>query len=170
MKSELDNYISRHYYTLLGVSFKYTKNNDWASELLHEVLIQLYNKQDLKLKLDDNSIKYYIIRMLMVNWCYPSSPFYIKYKKYNYNHVDLKEAMMITNDETADDHNFMDILEQEFSDTFWFSKILFQKYILMGSLKKVSEDTKIPLTSIKRYIKETKTEIKLNVLNRFDNE
>lgn len=64
----------------------------------------------------------------------------------------------------------MDILEQEFSDTFWFSKILFQKYILLGSLKKVSEDTKIPLTSIKRYIKETKTEIKLNVLNRFDNE
>lgn len=170
MRLELDNYISRHYYTLLSISFKYTKNNDWASELLHEVILQLYNKNELKLKLDDNSIKYYIIRMLMVNWCFPSSPFYIKYKKHNYTHVDLKEAMIITNDETTDDHNFMDILEQEFSDTFWFSKILFEKWILLGSLKKVSEDTKIPLTSVKRYIKETKTEIKLNVLNRFDNE
>jgi len=170
MKPEINNYLSRHYYTLLSIAFKYTKNNDWASELLHEVILQLYEKDELKLKLDDNSIKYYIIRMLMVNWCYPSSPFYIKYKKYNYIHVDLNEAMMVINDETSDQHNFMDILEQEFSDTFWFSKILFQKYILLGSLKKVSEDTKIPLTSIKRYIKETKTEIKLNVLNRFDNE
>lgn len=170
MKPELDNYISRHYYTLLQISFKYTKNNDWASELLHEVILQLYNKEELKLKLDDNSIKYYIVRMLMVNWCYPSSPFYIKYKKHNHTHVDLKEAMMVMNNETDEDHNFMDILEQEFSDTFWFSKILFEKWILLGSLKKVSLDTKIPLTSVKRYIKETKEEIKLNVIKRYENE
>lgn len=170
MKSELDNYISRHYYTLLAVSFKYTKNNDWASELLHEVLLQLYNKENLKLKLDDNSIKYYIIRMLMVNWCYPSSPFYIKYKKQNHTHVDLKEAMLILDEEDANDHNFMDILEQEFSDANWFNKIIFEKWILLGSLKKVSMDTKIPLTSIKRYVKDTKTEIKLNVIKRYENE
>jgi hypothetical protein len=170
MKPEINDYIIRNYYMLLGIAFKYTKNNDWASELLHEVVLQLYEKEHPKLKLDDNSIKYYIIRMLMVNWCYPSSPFYIKYKKHNHTHVDLKEAMMVINDETTDQHNFMDILEEEFSDTNWFNKIIFEKYILLGSLKKVSLDTKIPLTSIKRYVKETKTLIKFNVVKRFDNE
>ena len=81
MKIEIEQYITNNYYQLLAIAKKYTKNDDWAYELLHEVLLQLYEKKELKLQLDDNSIKYYIIRMLMVNWCYESSPFYKKHKK-----------------------------------------------------------------------------------------
>jgi len=42
--------------------------------------------------------------------------------------------------------------------------------MVLGSLKKVSVDTSIPLTSIARYVNETKKTIRLNTFNRLENE
>lgn len=168
---EVEQYLAKNYYQLLKIAQKYTKNEDWASELLHEIIVQLYEKKELKIKLDDNSIKYYIIRMLMVNWCYPSSPFFKKYKKHNNTHIELSEIMELAQqDSELDEHKFMDILEEEFSDISWFDKIIFEKYLTLGSLKRVSQDTTITVPSIGRYIKETKTQVKFRTINRFENE
>lgn len=171
MIKEVEQYIARNYYKLLKIAHKYTDNDDWASELLHEVVLQLYDKKEYNLKLDDESIKSYIIRCLMVNWCYPSSPFYKKYKKDNLTHVEMNDAIQVMKNETEmDEHKFMDIMEQEFQDQSWFHKLLFEKYLTMGSLKKVSIDTKISLPSIGRYIKETRTQVKLSTFKRYNNE
>jgi hypothetical protein len=40
----------------------------------------------------------------------------------------------------------------------------------MGSLKKVSLDTTIPLTSIADYVRNTKQSIRKNTIYRFNNE
>lgn len=171
MNKTIEGYITRQYYFLLSVCKKYTKNDDWASELLHEVILQLYDRQIINVKLDDESIKSYIIRAIMVNWCYKTSPFYIKYKKDNITHIELTEAIQMTqNDLDMEQHQFMTILEQEFSDQHWFSKIIFEKYLTLGSYKKVAYDTKIPLTSIGRYIKQTRNEVKEKTLIRFNKE
>ncbi len=171
MIKEVEQYIARNYYKLLKIAHKYTDNDDWASELLHEVVLQLYDKKEYNLKLDDESIKSFIIRCLMVNWCYPSSPFYKKYKKDNFTHVEMNDAIQVMKNETEmDEHKFMDIMEQEFQDQSWFHKLLFEKYLTMGSLKKVSIDTKISLPSIGRYIKETRTQVKLSTFKRYNNE
>jgi hypothetical protein len=171
MKIEIEQYITNNYYQLLSIAKKYTKNDDWAYELLHEVIIQLYDKKELKLQLDDNSIKYYIIRMLMVNWCYESSPFYKKHKKSNITTVELNEALHVLNQESElESHKFIDIMEQEFQDQSWFHKIIFEKWMVLGSLKKVSTDTTISLPSIGRYVKETRTQVKLNTFKRYNNE
>jgi hypothetical protein len=168
---EVEQYIARNYYKLLKIAHKYTDNDDWASELLHEVVLQLYDKKEYNLKLDDESIKSFIIRCLMVNWCYPSSPFYKKHKKDNFTHVEMNDAIQVMKNETEmDEHKFMDIMEQEFQDQSWFHKLLFEKYLTMGSLKKVSIDTKISLPSIGRYIKETRTQVKLSTFKRYNNE
>jgi hypothetical protein len=168
---EVEQYIARNYYKLLKIAHKYTDNDDWASELLHEVVLQLYDKKEYNLKLDDESIKSFIIRCLMVNWCYPSSPFYKKHKKDNFTHVEINDAIQVMKNETEmDEHKFMDIMEQEFQDQSWFHKLLFEKYLTMGSLKKVSIDTKISLPSIGRYIKETRTQVKLSTFKRYNNE
>jgi hypothetical protein len=74
------------------------------------------------------------------------------------------------NETEMDEHKFMDIMEQEFQDQSWFHKLLFEKYLTMGSLKKVSIDTKISLPSIGRYIKETRTQVKLSTFKRYNNE
>lgn len=170
MKIEIEKYITNHYYELKNVCNKYTKNDDWASELLHEVILQLYDQKEFKCNLDDNSIKYYIIRAIMVNWCYPSSPFYRKYKKKEFVTLDISEVLNITTqDNETDVHELMSILEDEWSHTNWFNKTIFSKYLQMGSLKKVSVDTTIPLTSIKRYVDETRTSIKVNTFRKLDN-
>lgn len=171
MIKKLEEYITRDYYNLLSIAKKYTKNNDWASELLHEVILQLYDKKELSIKDGDSNYKSYIIRCLMVNWCFPSSPFYKKYKKDNLTHVELTEAMELTHQETdMERHKFMDIMEEEFQDQSWFHKQIFELYLLQGSLKKVAINTTISLPSIARYVKETRTEVKLNTFKRYNNE
>jgi hypothetical protein len=168
---EVEQYIAKNYYQLLKIAKKYTKNDDWASELLHEVVLQLYDKKELKLNLDDTSIKAYIIRCLMVNWCYPSSPFFKKHKKHNNTHIELSEIMeLVQKDSELEEHRLMDILEQEFGDVNWFNKIIFEKYLTLNSLKRVSLDTKITIPSIGRYVKETKTQVRFNTIRRFENE
>jgi len=171
MLKEIELYLTNNYYFLLKISKKYTKNDEWATELLHEIIIQLYDKKEYKLNLDDESIKSYIIRMLMVNWCFPSSPFYRKFKKHNLTHVQLNEAIHLTHEETElDNHKLLDIIENEWTHVDWFNKLIFEKYMVMGSLKKVATDTTIPLTSIKRYVDTTKKLIKHNTFKRFENE
>ena len=168
---EVNDFITKHYYELLAIAKKYTKSDDMASELLHEIFMQLFEKKELKCKLDDNSLKFYIIRMLMINWTQPTSPFYIKYKKHNLTHTDLTQVIeMAQQDTEIDNHKFMDILEEEFGNLYWFNKLLMEKYFVLGSLKKVSVDTKIPLPSIGRYIKETKFQVKEKTLIRFNKE
>jgi len=170
MRIELDNYITKNYYQLLTISKKYTKNDDWAKELLHTVILQLYDKKEYNIKLDDKSIKSYIIRALMVNWCYPSSPFYRKNKNFGMQDIDIKEALNIIDEESQiEHHKLMEILEMEYSELDFFNKNLFNKYLVLGSLKKVSVDTSIPLRSVSRYINDTKEIVKENTFKKMNN-
>ena len=172
MNKTLEKYIEQNYQSLLLVAKKYTKNDDWASELLHEVIIQLYNKKQSNTILEtEKNIKYYIVRCLMVNWCYPSSPFFRKYKMNELNTVELNEVINTVTDECEmDSHKLLDIIEIEWAEMNWFNKIIFEKYLVLGSMKKVSKDTKIPIASIGRYIKDTKNIIKEKTLIRYNNE
>ena len=85
--------------------------------------------------------------------------------------VELTEAIELWNqDSEVDRHKFLDIMEEEFSDINWFNKIIFEKYMMLGSLKKVSVNTNISLPSIGRYVKDTKNQVKLNTFKRYNNE
>ena len=66
------------------------------------------------------------------------------------------------------EHHILEIIETEFTEMNWFHKIIFEKYMVLGSLKKVSTDTRIPLTSVARYVKETRQVIKLNTFRKLD--
>jgi DNA-directed RNA polymerase specialized sigma24 family protein len=171
MKIELEQYITKNYYELLKIAKKYTKNDDWASELLHEVILQMYNQKEFNCKTDDNSIKYYIIRIIMVNWCYPSSPFYRKYKNYNLNAVDLKGFEMQAEEmEAFESEEIYKLLEENYSELDWFRKSLFDMYLSLNkSMIAVSRKTNIPFQSISRYIKSARQEVKTNVIKGLNN-
>lgn len=170
MKPEIEQYITKNYYELLKICNKFTKNSDWAGDLLNDVIIQLYDKQEIKIKsLDDKSIKYYIVRCLTTNWFSKTSPFYTKVKRESTMYLELFEGMDYPdNDTTFDDHLIMQIIETEWTEIDWFNKLIFEKYLTLGSLKKVSQDTTIPLTSIAGYIKTTKQTIKTNTIFKFN--
>lgn len=171
MKIEIEKYITNNYYELLKITKKITKNNDWYKDLLHDVISQLYDKKEIKLKVvDDNNIKYYIIRVIMINWFSKTSPFYRKLRMESSLYTELNTlADIATDNDFFDDHMLLDIIEKEWVETDFFHKIIFEKYLTLGSLKKVSKDTTIPLTSIARYVQETKTTIKENTFRKLNN-
>jgi DNA-directed RNA polymerase specialized sigma subunit len=70
-----------------------------------------------------------------------------------------------TEQESFEKQELYDILEKEFTELDWFRKSLMEMYLTLGSLKKVSQKTTIPLSSISRYIKESKEQIKTNINN-----
>ena len=82
MRKEIECFLNRNYYQLLNISNKITKNNQLSQDLLHEVILQLYDKDDIVLKsYDDNSIKYYITAIMRINYYSKTSPFYYKIKR-----------------------------------------------------------------------------------------
>lgn len=171
MKIEIETYITKHYYELLEICNKITKNDAFAGDLLNDVLIQLYDKKQIKLKsLEDADIKFYIIKCLTINWYSKNSPFYRKVRRESTLYSELFEMNnLIDNEDVFSEHHFREIMETEFTELNWFHKIIFNKYLTLGSLKKVSIDTNIPLTSIARYVKETRNTIKQNTFKKMDN-
>lgn len=163
MVKEIDCYINRHYYTLLGICKKITKKDEETSrELLHEVMLQIYQRDNIELKsYDDDSIRYYITSICRINYYSNTSPYHYRIRKDRQMFTDLSEAYHIE----AEQENFekeiiFTILEESYCNLSWFHKSLFDLYMGLQSLNKVSKQTTIPLRSIARYIKEAKDQIK----------
>ena len=167
MNCKVEEYIKNNYYILLGISKKITKGNELHQELLHEVIVQLYEKKVINLKeYDDDSIRYYITAVLRINWYSRTSPFYYRIRKERATYTELTFDMSYTTEqESFEKQELYDILEKEFTELDWFRKSLMEMYLTLGSLKKVSQKTTIPLSSISRYIKESKEQIKTNINN-----
>jgi hydroxymethylpyrimidine pyrophosphatase-like HAD family hydrolase len=169
MNRDIEKYITINYYELLKISKRITKNHELSQELLHEVIMQLYDKDEIKLKAyDDNQIKYYIVSILRTNWYSQTSPFYYKIRKETKNHVSVDEIYNLADDEQLnfEKQQLFDILEESWAELDWFRKSLFEMYMTLGSMKKVSNQTRIPVSSISRYLRESKDQIKLNILIR----
>jgi hypothetical protein len=167
MNCKVEEFIKNNYYILLGISKKITKGNELHQELLHEVIVQLYEKKVINLKeYDDDSIRYYITAVLRINWHSKTSPFYYKIRKEPASYTELSFDMSYESEQEAyEKQQLFDILEKEFTELDWFRKSLMEMYLTLGSLKKVSQKTTIPLSSISRYIKESKEQIKTNMNN-----
>jgi len=169
MNLVIENYIDKNYNVLLGISKKITKGHELHQELLHEVFIQLYDKKVINLReYDDDNIRYYITAVLRINWYSKTSPFYYRIRKEAASYTELTFDMAYESEQEAfEKQELYDILEKEFTELDWFRKSLMEMYLTLGSLKKVSQKTTIPLTSISRYIKESKEQIKNNIKTNY---
>lgn len=169
MNKLIENYITNNYYKLLNISKQITKSSDEVSrELLHEVILQILERKEINLIIkDENSIKYWITKILRINYYSKTSPYYYRIKKESELYVELTNMFDIEFDtnyfETID---FFDILEESFTELNWFNKSILQMYLELGSLKKVSKQTRIPLSSISIYVRQSKELIKKDVLNK----
>lgn len=176
MKIEIEQYIIQNYKELKTFCYRLTERSDWSEDLLQDVLLQLYEKEDIKLEnLDTKSIKNYIFKVIITNWHSTTSPFYRKVRKEStlYNELSTlptEAPEIMASEDLYDIHKLLEIIEIEWTEVSWFHKIIFEKYMVLGSLKKVAIDTTIPLTSIARYVKETKQQIKNNTLMKYNHE
>lgn len=169
MNKQVEQYITKNYYVLKSIAQKITKDQDLAHDLLHECIIQLYDRKEIILKsYDDNSIKYYITAIMRTNFYSKTSPFYYRIRKERILYVDISECFnMEAEQEDFEKTNIFDILEISYTELDWFQKSLMDLYLMMGSMKKVSQNTSIPLTSISRYINDTKESLKKDINKKY---
>lgn len=171
MDKRIECFITRNYYVLLNIAKKITKKDEETSkELLHEVFLQLYQRDQIKLKdYGDDSIKYYITSIMRVNFYSQTSPYYYRIRKERCLYSDLTEVMNMTEEqEIFETEELYQLLEENYAELNWFHKSLLDMYLSLNSLKAVSKQTTIPLTSISRYIKEGKDMIKTNIINKLN--
>ena len=172
MVKEIELYVINNYNELKKICVRITEGSYWADDLLNSVLLQLWEKDEIKLdKLDDASIKYYIVRCLTTNWYSTTSPFYRKIKRESSLYNEISDVA----DKPADnfelkEQKLMDVVEQEWGNLGWFRKDIFTRYMILGSYRRVSEQTNIPLTSIKNYVHQAKQELRLNIFKKIKDE
>lgn len=172
MRIEIENYITKNYYKLLGISKKITKNHDLHQDLLHEVILQLYSKEDIILKeYTDDQIRYYIVSIMRINWHSKTSPFYYKIRREGQKYSEITDILDMEDDqENFEKELIFSILERSFTELSWFHKSMIQMYLVLGSLKKVSTQTEIPITSVARYVKEAKAQMRNDVNDSYEKE
>lgn len=171
MNKKIEDFLIKNYHQLLSIAKKITKSDEETSrELLHEVLLQLYQREQITLKdYNDDSIRYYLTSIMRVNYYSNTSPYHYRIRKERLRFSDLNDIMdMPDEQEVFETQLIFDILEQEFAELNWFHKSLFEMYLTLGSLKKVSNKTNIPITSISRYINEAKKQTRINIINKLN--
>jgi DNA-directed RNA polymerase specialized sigma24 family protein len=180
MNSKIESYITKNYYELLNISKKITKGHELSQELLHECILQLYEKDKIVLKkYCDSSIKYYITAVMRINFYSKTSPFYYRIRKEaqtylelfdDYSYEPLYDFEYEEQQVALEKEKLICILETEYVNLEWFEKSIFDLYIVMGSIKKVAKKTQIPVSNVARYIKEIRNKIKTNMINELGNE
>lgn len=171
MNKEVEKYITSNYYELLNISKKITKNNQqWAQDLLHFVILELYDKDDIKLKsFDNDTIKYYITSIMRLNWFSKRSNWYYRVMREQKIYVELKDYFDQTDDEEKFETELLyEILETEYSELSWFHKSVFEMYMVLNSLTNVSELTGMPINSVKRCVEQAKKQIKQNIYKKMN--
>jgi hypothetical protein len=172
MNQQIELYLSKNYYVLLNIAKKITKQSELSGDLLHEIIIQLYDKEEIKLReYDDNSIKYYITAIMRINYYSKTSPFYyrIRRERVLFN-VDLSQCWDISYEqEEFESEELLQLLEIEYTNLDWFKKSLLDLYLsLNSSMKAVSRNTNIPTQSISRYMKDTRNTVITNINNKLN--
>ena len=173
MNKEIENYISLHYYDLLEIARKLCKTDgDIHQELLHECIIQLYNKDEIVLRdYDNNNIKYYITAIMRTKYFSKKSPFHYKIRRERtIMNVDLSACYDLEYEqENYEREELYQLLEQEYCQLTWFQRGLMDMYLtLNSSMKAVSRKTTIPIASISRYFKEIRTTTRESIINKLN--
>lgn len=171
MHKKIEQYITKNYFELLSIAKKITRGHELYNDLLNDVLLQLYERtKQIELKsYDDNSIKYYIVAVLRINWNSSTSPFYYRVRKESDKYSPLSDNYEVQDDfsERMDKEILIQCLEISFAELDWFHKSVMEMYLTQGSLKAVARKTGIPVSSIARYVNRAKGELKDNTEKKY---
>jgi hydroxymethylpyrimidine pyrophosphatase-like HAD family hydrolase len=172
MNKDIEDYIAKNYYIIYNIALKMTKQDPLTKDLLHEVILQLYDKQVITLKnYDDNSIKYYIVAVLRINYFSKTSPFHYRIRRERQlMNVDVATCWDISYEQQEfETERIYQLLEENYAELDWFKKSLLDMYLsLNSSMNAVSRKTNIPKTSISRYINEIRKIVKEDIKEKLN--
>jgi hypothetical protein len=172
MIKEIEDYIAKNYYVLLNIAQKMTKQDPLTKDLLHECILQLYDKEVITLKnYSDDSIKYYIVAVMRINYFSKTSPFHYRIRRERMiMNVDVATCWDLSYEqEEFETEMIYQLLELNYAELDWFKKSLLDMYLSLNrSMNAVSRKTNIPKTSISRYINEIRKTVKEDIIKKLN--
>ena len=172
MIKEIEDYIAKNYYVLYNIAQKMTKQDPLTKDLLHECILQLYDKEVITLKnYSDDSIKYYIVAVMRINYFSKTSPFHYRIRRERQiMNVDVATCWDLSYEqEEFETEMIYQLLELNYAELDWFKKSLLDMYLsLNSSMNAVSRKTNIPKTSISRYINEIRKTVKEDIIKKLN--
>lgn len=172
MNKVIEDYITKNYYVLLNIAQKMTKQDPLTQDLLHECILQLYDKEVITLKnYSDDSIKYYIVAVMRINYFSKTSPFHYRIRRERMiMNVDVATCWDLSYEqEEFETEMIYQLLEMNYAELDWFKKSLLDMYLSLNrSMNAVSRKTNIPKTSISRYINEIRKTVKEDIIKKLN--
>jgi DNA-directed RNA polymerase specialized sigma24 family protein len=133
----------------LRIARKITHGNDLYHDLHQEMLLVIldYNEDYLVRVIEQGSIRFFVVGLMMRMYRSKSSPFYMKYRQGDHLSALLDIDADVTYDTTDDDT--IEKVRALISDLPWYDAMLFEAYIREGSTRKLSAKTNIPRDTIR---------------------
>lgn len=134
------------------------KHKDETDDLYMCVMEQLLKQQHKIDDIKDEQKLYYVIRVVKNNYHSKTSPYHYQFRKPYEKQLPIIEDVIeqiedVEYQETLPD---MEWVKRQLNTLDWFSRDLFLLWMELSTISKVSEQTKIPLNSVSRYINKIK--------------
>lgn len=143
---------------LKSYAFKVAKGNSLYEDIISEIILYLNNLDDSKLfrLYESKEIFSYCYKIIWLSWNSTTSPFYIKYLKKNSQDFIISETKKkYCEAYLLDELNKMEKLISRFPTEIK----VFEVYLKLGSLRKVSKETGIPHTTVQYLVNRVKAEL-----------
>jgi DNA-directed RNA polymerase specialized sigma24 family protein len=157
----LTQYLEENYDELKNIVANITKNHQDKNDLLQEVILILYDYDQVKLQeiINKKHIKFFIVGIMINQYNSATSPFHKKYRSKTIEYVDEYNTNIIDTehyDEEID--NQVKFIQKELDGAHWYVKRVVELKTEM-SYQKIKDLTGIPRSSlfstVDRFRKET---------------
>jgi len=142
----LNEWVSREYEWLrkqIGKNISNGKMKDYTLDLLHHIILDLYKMNPDKIEgmLDNDKLKWYVLRGAALQLKSSTSPFYRTHRKQK---MSARSGMIDTgvydnlstyeiNSQIDDEEELMDCFERAMDSIHWYQRTLLEKKIIEGN-------------------------------------
>lgn len=153
-------YLKFDYADLVNAAKKITGNSPLALDLLHTSIVELSGKQNVQEVIDAGAARFYIIKVMMIQWRSVTGPFYRNYVKQG---LPIMGDVTDETEATLDEEDLLQI-RRLIDELPWYEKTLFHLYAEgEHNYSTLSKLTKIPRTSISLSIRRVRDHVKNNL-------
>lgn len=154
------------YNEYLKIVKKITNNDERSQDLLHDVLVQLYQNYKFQ-NLKDSEKKWFFIRTVQNQYNSKTSPFYKQYKKHVFREISDIEISDEDYIEPKTIEGVTEFLNSELekNPSKWYEIGLFKMYMEEKKIESINKKTQIPKYSIRITLNKMKKWIKQNLEN-----
>lgn len=152
--------IKKFYSQWYAIALALTNNREQATDLLHEVLLQIFGAGDRKI----DNVRNYVSHSIALSWKSARSNYHYKYTKVSRTFVELKNEHEFSADIDYSSRVLNEYLDFCISRLPEFEREVFYLYALNDfSYQKLSEETGIPKKVLQRAVARAKEKLNKSI-------